>query len=48
MVPLVVMTAPTPKPAGNERLEALARLRNDGSLTRSEFDTLKAKIMRED
>ena len=29
------------------RLERLARLRNEGSLTRSEFDTLKAKILKE-
>jgi peptidoglycan/LPS O-acetylase OafA/YrhL len=46
-IPQLVMTAPV-EPPGADRIEELARLRNDGSLTRSEFDTLKAKIMRED
>ena len=30
------------------RIDALARLRNEGSLTRAEFDTLKSKIIRGD
>ena len=42
-------TAATPFASADatSRLERLARLRNEGSLTRSEFDTLKAKILKE-
>ncbi len=43
-------TAATPfaSPDATAQLERLARLRNEGSLTRSEFDTLKAKILKEE
>jgi hypothetical protein len=43
-------TAATPfaTPDAASQLERLARLRNEGSLTRSEFDTLKAKILEEE
>ena len=43
-----VPSGPVVDSADQDRINELARLRNDGSLTRSEFDTLKNKIIRED
>jgi hypothetical protein len=52
VAPAIVNVATAATPFATEdataRLERLARLRSDGSLTRSEFDTLKAKILEEE